>query len=94
MKKYQQIQLLADQGMSVAQIAEQMRLSTDTVRQHRRYKPMYRSQEQTQLRYRAMVDDYLAEVPTKDILAKYNVTKETLYNARKRFGVPSHRSKK
>ena len=91
MKKYRIVQDLANQGLTRKEIAERTGFDSNSLRKLLTFAPSIRSQESARERYWDIAEDYRDGMPVADILAKYKITKATVYNARKFCGVPSRR---
>lgn len=93
MTQYQRIKDLRASGMSVKDIMAEIGVEKSAVYWSLRYTPKIRSQHEARERYRFIAADYASGMTIKELMEKYEASKEVIHLARRKCGVPNRRTK-
>lgn len=94
MTRYEQVKAMHAGGMTTTQIAKELGMSPSTVCWSLSYVPKIRSQHEARERYRFIAADYASGMTIKELMEKYQASKEVIHLARRKCGVPNRRTKK
>lgn len=93
MTRYKQIQEMRASGMSVNDIMVETGVEKSVVYWSLGYTPKTRSQHEARERYRFIAADYASGMTIKELMEKYQASKEVIHLARRKCGVPNRRTK-